>query len=242
MKNKDEWHPTKFVRYKGRWRSSRELVGIWSRLNADRLVAAYEYVLTKYVNGDLVDLGCGNAPLAGIYKDRVSSFIWADWENTQHQEFNLDIEVDLNNDLPFEDESFDTVLLSDVIEHSAQPDALFSEVARILRPGGHIIIGVPFMYWLHEEPYDYHRYTRHKLLDFGNRAGLSVLELNEYAGGLDVVQDTLTKILAFSPITKWLAYIVHHGFNGVKLIPGVKGLNRKLIAKLPLGYVVVYQK
>lgn len=240
--NKTDWSPNKFEQWRGRWRSSRKEVGIGSRLNADCIAAAYEELLTDYARGDLIDLGCGNAPLTGMYKNRVASYIWADWPSSPHRLYELDLEVDLNERLPFPSNSFDTILLSDVLEHMALPDSLFVELTRILKIGGHIILGVPFLYCLHEEPHDYHRYTRHKLRDFADRNGLVTIELREYAGGLDTIQDALSKICSLSPVTKLLAYLIHYTFNLVKSVPAMKRLNGKIVATFPLGYVAVYRK
>lgn len=242
LKKKKDWSATKFEEHKGHWRSSRKEVRIASRLNADCIANAYERVLMRYAKGVLADLGCGNAPLAGIYRSRVSNYVWADWPNSPHRVYELDAEVDLNQRLPFDDASFDTVLLSDVLEHIVLPDELFAEITRILKVEGIVIIGVPFMYCLHEQPHDYHRYTRFKLQDFAVRYGLEVLDLDEYAGGIDVLQDTLLKILSYSPFTNWLAYLTHYSFSLIKMIPGLNKLNNKLVDKFPLGYVAVYRK
>ena len=185
MKSKSEWYATKFELSRGRWRSNRKLVGPGSRLVSDLQVAAYERALHKHAKGRLVDLGCGNAPLAGIYQDLVDSFLWVDWPNSPHQVFEVDQFADLNVGLDFGDESFDTLLLSDVLEHVAQPEALFKELARIMRSGATLIVGVPFLYWIHEEPNDHHRFTRYKLSDFGIVNGLEVVEVKEVGGGLD---------------------------------------------------------
>jgi len=242
LKNKQDWANSKFEDHKSGWRSSRLEVGIASRFNADCIARAYDRALTQYASGVLVDLGCGNAPLAGMYRHRVSKYVWADWPNSPHRIYHLDIEVDLNELLPFEDASFDTVLLSDVLEHIALPDQLIAEVSRTMKINGVAIIGVPFMYCIHEQPNDHHRYTRFKLQDFAVRNGLEILELSEYAGGIDVLQDTLTKILSFSPFSKWLAYLTHYLFSLIKMIPGLKRLNSRLAAIFPLGYIAIYRK
>ena len=204
------------------------------------MLAWYVAALCKYSRGDLIDLGSGNAPLAGIYLPLVDSVTWADWAETTHREVQLDCEVDLNKDFPFEDQSFDTIILSDVIEHIAEPNALFSEIYRILRPGGHIIIGVPFMYWIHEEPHDHFRYTRFALKRMGQKCGVQVIETSEVGGGLDVIQDVTCKLLAAK--ARPLAYAAYHFFRAVGALPGVKGLNKQAMQKMPLGYGAIFNK
>lgn len=48
------------------------------------------------------------------------------------------------SDLPFDDDSFDTVLLGEVIEHLAVPQRVLAEAQRVLKPGGRIVITTPF--------------------------------------------------------------------------------------------------
>lgn len=242
MKKKSEWQPSKYEKVRGRWRSSRQTVGIGSRLNADRIVTAYERAIRDFADGDLIDLGCGNAPLAGIYRDKVERYTWLDWPNSPHREYEVDIHADLNTVLPIEDESYETVILSDVIEHISNPELLFSECTRILKPGGHLLVGVPFLYPLHEEPFDYHRYTIHKLREFGKKYQLSVERIEEYAGGLEVVQDMLTKMLSYSTATRWLAYIINGFLSTALIVPLIGRQNEKIKKKFPLGYVAVYRK
>lgn len=50
---------------------------------------------------------------------------------------------DANNHIPFDDEHFDAALLLDVIEHFYQPDKAVSEIRRVLKPGGVVLIFTP---------------------------------------------------------------------------------------------------
>ncbi len=53
-------------------------------------------------------------------------------------------QVDLDNEvLPFDDESFDLVNLTEVIEHLVRPDHALREIRRVIRPGGHLIVSTP---------------------------------------------------------------------------------------------------
>jgi SAM-dependent methyltransferase len=49
-----------------------------------------------------------------------------------------------------------------------------SEIYRVLKPGGHIILTVPFVWELHEEPYDFFRYTKHALKELFERTRLKI--------------------------------------------------------------------
>lgn len=231
------WQPSKFALRGGQWLSARDEVPVSSRLSADRAVTNYVAAIRDYAHGALADLGCGNAPLAGAYAPHVDSMLWVDWPGSMHQKVTLDVCQDLNEPLQIETASLDTVLLTDVLEHIRQPDALVAELRRILRPGGRAIIGVPFLYWLHEEPHDHHRYTIHKLRDFAASHGFTVLREQENGGGLDVVRDLLTK-MAFSYKFKLPAYAVHY-LTGALFAP-LAPISRRARHAMPMGYTVVW--
>src|SRR5580704_1430920 len=97
VREADTWRPTKYVVRDGRWRGSRNTaeVALSSRLIADRIAAAYAAAVQAHVRGDVLDLGCGNVPLYGAYRDRATSVTCVDWANTLHPSRHLDLEVDL---------------------------------------------------------------------------------------------------------------------------------------------------
>jgi SAM-dependent methyltransferase len=64
-------------------------------------------------------------------------------------------------DAPFADDTFDTVLCLEVLEHVRNPFIALAEMYRILKPGGYLIASTPFFYELHDEDYgDHWRFTR----------------------------------------------------------------------------------
>lgn len=87
--------------------------------------------------------------------------------------------------LPFRDASFDTLLLLDVLEHLPDPQAALAEVARVLAPGGRLLLTVPFLYPIHDDPHDYQRYTRNGLRVALERAGLRVGRLEAHGRALE---------------------------------------------------------
>lgn len=79
--------------------------------------------------------------------------------------------------MPFPDQCFDTVLLMDVLEHLRDAPAAMNEAVRVLRPGGTVILRVPFLYPLHDEPYDFQRWTSHGLCSAMKACGIEVREI-----------------------------------------------------------------
>lgn len=76
--------------------------------------------------------------------------------------------------LPFGDRSVDAVVLKDVLEHVQGPHAALEECARILRPGGSLVVWMPFMYPVHDAPHDFQRFTSHGLAAYLVEAGFDV--------------------------------------------------------------------
>lgn len=242
MKNQDAWVPTKFQEVQpGVWRGSRDPrhLAPSSRLYADRSVAAYQRALAEHAHGDLADLGCGLVPLFGMYRERVSSVTCADWPSSQHRSPYLDYEVDLSKPLDqFKDDSFDTVVLSDVLEHLPNPVSTLEEVDRILRPGGVLILGVPFMYWLHEVPRDYHRYTRYLLRLRLEELGHEVIKIEQFCGPLEVIFDTLGKSLGAAGAPRSIVAAEQAlGLRLGRLIP--ESVRARADVVMPTGYLVV---
>lgn len=82
--------------------------------------------------------------------------------------------------MPFPDQSFDTVLLMDVLEHLRDAPAALSEAARVLRPAGTLVLQVPFLYPLHDEPYDFQRWTSHGLRRTVEAHGIEVRQITHH--------------------------------------------------------------
>jgi ubiquinone/menaquinone biosynthesis C-methylase UbiE len=76
--------------------------------------------------------------------------------------------------LPIREASLDCVLCTEVLEHVRDPATALQEIARVLRGGGYLILTVPFLVELHEEPEDYYRYTSHGLAYLLREAGFEV--------------------------------------------------------------------
>ncbi len=245
MRDADRWTPTKYVPQRGRWRGSRDTaaLGVGSRLNADCVVACYEAALPKHARGDLLDLGCGTVPLHGLYAPHVASVTCVDWAASPHATNHIDIEADLSQPLPLADGAYDTVILSDVLEHVPEPRLLWREIARVLRPGGRLLMNVPFLYGLHELPHDYFRYTRFALERMAQEAGFQVLELRATGGSLHVLADLVAKHLVHLPL---LGRPLAMAVQGVVSLLDRTALGARLAAKtaerFPAGYFLVARR
>lgn len=76
----------------------------------------------------------------------------------------------------------DIVLCTQVIEHVPEPEEMLREFHRVLRPGGSLILTGP-MYWpLHEEPYDFYRFTKYGFMHLLKKSGFGRWEILEDGG------------------------------------------------------------
>ena len=216
------------------------MVGIGSRLIADRIAGWYYKSLKKYSRGDLLDLGCGRAPLYGVYRCLSNSVTCVDWSASPHDICHADRLCNLEDPLPFPDSSFDTIILSDVLEHIFRPSQLIWEIRRLLRRDGKLLMNVPFMYWLHEEPHDYYRYTKHSLRRMADESHLTVIELQELGGCTEVFADLIGKLFAKRrligrPVSRF-AQACCGWWVKTKL---GRRISKATAGKFPLGYVMV---
>src|SRR5205085_3932099 len=119
-----------------------------------------------------------------------------DWAPGDH----IDLSCDLAQPLPFDSGSFDTIILSDVLEHVPEPDLLWREMTRLLTPGGKILMNVPFYYSVHAHPHDYYRYTNFALERFVAMNGLTLVQLNAFGGIVEIIADLFAKALSKMPL------------------------------------------
>jgi SAM-dependent methyltransferase len=240
MKNTTIWQQSKYVKRRhGRWQGAKSMNASW--LVASLIASWYEKCIPTYVKGDLLDLGCGKAPLYGIYSQFTENICCADWENSLHGVSHLDVICNLNEPLPFDNASFDTIILSDVLEHIAEPKQLFAEMHRILRPNGKILLNVPFFYWVHEAPHDYYRYTQFALRKFAKDTSFNIVELSARGGIAACFADVAGKCLALTvpligrSFARILQKIVYKFFGHSKKISNLN-------TSFPLVYMMILQK
>ena len=142
-----------------------------------------ETVLSRFVGspGRVLDVGSADGP----------SVVWLKDHDGMHVTLDIDPRgLDTGGvcgsalDLPFADDSFDVVSAFDVVEHCEPESVAMSELARVLSPGGTIMISVPAYTWAWSSFDDanghHRRYTRARAVEAVEQAGLTV-ERSTYA-------------------------------------------------------------
>jgi SAM-dependent methyltransferase len=144
------------------------------------LVDALARVLAA-VDDEVLDVGCGRKPYQKF--TRAHRYVGVDIDTPATRALAAaDVFYD-GRRLPFPDASFDTVICSQVLEHVFEPDAFVRELARVLRPGGRLVLSVPFVWDEHEQPQDYARYSSFGLRALLERAGFTLVELRKVTAG-----------------------------------------------------------
>ena len=103
----------------------------------------------------ILDIGCGDKPFEKFFKKTNCKFVGID----NNPDSKADIVQDISETLPFKSNSFDLIILSEVLEHLQEPIKVINEIIRVLKSDGILFMSTPFAFPIHGKPNDYFRYT-----------------------------------------------------------------------------------
>ncbi len=152
-----------------------------------------EYLMPKYAKGRTLDIGAGSAKYKHIIEKYVSDYKTCDIREGENIGY-----IEDATKLSFADNSYDTILSFQVLEHVDSPDKMLSEIYRCLKPGGVCILTVPFLLPQHNDPGDYQRYTKMGLKKIFEDHNFTVLECDS-CGDLFAVLGEFTRFLYLNP-------------------------------------------
>jgi SAM-dependent methyltransferase len=147
-------------------------MSIFNDLAIESFLKAEFRLENNFIKGTLLDLGCGRQPYRVIYDGLFKTAVAADFNVRSSINVQLDAHL-----LPFSNNSFDVILFSEVVEHVHHSNLVLIELARIMKPGGLLLLTWPFMYPLHELPYDFCRYTEQGMNQLIEESGLRIEKL-----------------------------------------------------------------
>ncbi len=156
------------------------------------------------VRGRVLDIGCGTKPYRRLFPAAVPYF-----GTETNRTFTPGSEADVTafgEALPFRTGAFDAVLCTEVLEHVPEPSAFLGEVRRVIAPGGALLLTTPQTWGLHEEPYDFYRYTKYGLQYLFGKAGFEVVDVAPTTGTLGTVGQRLSSFFYYrlGGRTRWL--------------------------------------
>ncbi|HZS87069.1 MAG TPA: methyltransferase domain-containing protein [Chloroflexota bacterium] len=187
----------------------------------------------------VLDVGAAEAPYRELFAH--CEYVTADLAATEYHDFSAhppDIVCDITA-IPLPDASQDAILCTEVLEHVPEPDVALSEFRRLLVPGGHLFVTTPFVWFLHEQPYDFYRYTPFSLERLLVDAGfqdVSILPRERDITTLVMLLERYTYVAGWTrkPVRRRVRHLIlkvlHEVVRGNRLYAG--GLQ----PLLPVGY------
>lgn len=114
----------------------------------------------KFENSEILEIGSNDSKLNFSAKDIFKN------AKLFHQ---TDVDSKFGHDLldiryvSKDSKKYDLVLCCNILEHVYENKNLSSNLKKLVKKDGYLLVSVPFIYPLHEEPMDYWRYTEHNL-------------------------------------------------------------------------------
>jgi ubiquinone/menaquinone biosynthesis C-methylase UbiE len=143
---------------------------------------------TKFCGG-VLDVGGKKDNKRGLFRpplDDVESWEYLNIDETTNPDYNCSADNILVND-----DTFDMVMLVEVIEHLEKPSEVLSECNRILKKDGKLIASMPFMYALHADPCDFQRWTDVKIRLELEKIGFQSIQIKAMGSVFAVIYDLL---------------------------------------------------
>ncbi len=134
------------------------------------------------LSGTVLDIGCGYMPYKSLVlgpPSRAEKYIGLDLKDNIYQK--PDLEWD-GRTIPLDDGSVDFALATEVFEHCPEPELVMREALRVLKPGGPLFFTLPFLWPLHNVPYDEYRYTPFAIERHLRNSGFGQIKLKALGG------------------------------------------------------------
>jgi SAM-dependent methyltransferase len=188
-----------------------------------------------------LDLGCANSWYTKYFKNRIGLDIY--------KGKGVDVVGDAHS-LPFEDNKFDLILCTEVLEHLHSPQIAISEMHRVLKKDGLLILTTRFIFPLHDSPNDFYRYTKFGL-EYLFKEGWRIERLEEEVNTKNTIAVLIQRIgyqtnlkggvfvKIFIFLIAWLIYVLP---NFIKEEYGNMSKSIKVDNILTSGYYLVCRK
>jgi SAM-dependent methyltransferase len=160
--------------------------------------------LSAAVAGSVLDVGCGTKPYRELF--RVERYVGLEIDSEHARRHSLADVFYAGDRFPFADAEFDALVANQVLEHVFEPARFLAEAQRVLKPGGTLLLTVPFLWDEHEQPHDFARYTSFGLRHLVQSAGFRVVEQRKTMCGIRAAVQMLESYLYRSCIggNRWV--------------------------------------
>ncbi len=215
----------------------------WRRANWKFLESVIQSLPLEAI---VLDFGAGH----GDFSEILNSHVHIALDVFPYDE--VDLVCDLGKIVPFKKKSFDAIILMNVLEHIPQPQNLMKTLTGLLRPSGKLIISVPFLLKLHQQPYDFFRYSHYQLENLGREAGLDMLKIEGYYDPILFFKESVHNIqcyvlpglpLILRKTSRVILGVISAFVSVIKYLIGSGYVRNPEDDKspYPIGYHVIYQ-
>jgi len=176
------------------------------------------YALTSQLHkfeGTILDIGCGKMPYKPILlqaPSQVEEYIGLDLAENAYGQFDLSWD---GHTIPLENCSINCAIATEVLEHCIQPERVISETFRVLKPGGVFFLTVPFLWPLHDVPYDEYRYTPYSLERLLTQEGFDAIQLKALGGWDASLSQMLGLWVRRRPMKPWKRTVLSYLFRPI---------------------------
>ncbi|QEK50335.1 class I SAM-dependent methyltransferase [Pedobacter aquae] len=166
---------------------------------------------SSQLTGTLLDVGCGKMPYKKFLMDNSTMTSYTGLDINSAIIYDAHVKPDFTWDgikMPFENNSYENALATEVLEHCPNPSIILKEIIRVLKPGGKFLFTVPFLWNLHETPNDEYRYTPFALSRLLTEAGFTNIKLEAQGGWHASMAQMLGLWVCRAPISeKWRTFL-----------------------------------
>lgn len=114
------------------------------------------------------------------------------------------------NIIPFEDNYFDAIFSSEVLEHVENIDEILRELYRVLKKDSYMLVTVPFVWDEHEIPYDYSRLTSYGIINLFKRHNFQIISISKSTNYIETIFQMINAYIYqfIFPSNKYLKFVL----------------------------------
>jgi len=139
----------------------------------------------------VLDAGAGECRFKAFFKDHQYIAVDAAYGDATWDYSNIDVVSSLDS-LPFEDNTFDAVICTQVLEHVNEPQQVLNELYRVLKHGGALYLSAPQGWGVHQAPHDYFRFTNYGLQYLLKKSEFNISYIKPSCGYFGYLANRLT--------------------------------------------------
>lgn len=216
----------------------------WRRANWKFL---QEQVQRQSQEALILDVGAGHGDFASIFAGRN----YLSLDIIPYPE--VDLVCDLTECIPFREGTFDMIVLMNVLEHVYRFHELLDAFFYLLKPGGQLVIAVPFLLKVHQAPFDFYRYTHYALEAMARQHGFEIVSLEGYYDPIFLIGEGMRNLRFWvlpdlSRPVRWFVrglLLLMEGVLASLRLPIGQGTTRPpqaVKSPAPLGYHLVWRR